>query len=146
MKTTDEAGVGRRGQAVLEFALILPIFMLLFLAATDFGRAYLRLHLLTSAAREGSRAGSLPASTDSRVRDSVDRFLADAGLDPVNWPPSEIVVTDPDGNPRAGLAQARQGDRVRVTVEQDFVLIGAGFLPGNRGTIPLQASCTFRHE
>jgi Flp pilus assembly protein TadG len=142
----DREKARRSGQAVLEFALVLPIFLLLILAATDFGRAYLRLHLLTNAAREGARAASLPGSTDEKVRDTVDRFLKDAGLDPVSWPPSEIVVTDPSGNARTNLSEAQQGDRVRVTLEQNFQLIGTGFVPGDNGTIPLDASCTFRHE
>ena len=144
--TTDHPDVHRSGQALLEFALVLPIFLLLVLAATDFGRAYLRLHILANAARQGARAGSLPQSTDSKVKDAVDRFIQNAGLDPVSWPPSEIVVSDPDGTPRTGLAEARQGDQVRVTIQQDFVLIGSAFLPGDRGTFQLSAICTFRHE
>ena len=146
MKSLPDPPTSRSGQAVLEFALILPIFLLLILAATDFGRAYLRLHLMASAAREGARVGSLPTGTESRVRDTVDRFMSNSGLEQVSWPPSEITVTDPDGNPRSSLSAAQQGDRIQVTVRQDFVLIGAGFIPADQGTIPLEASCTIRRE
>lgn len=134
----------RSGQAVVEFALVLPIFLLLLLGAVDFGRAYYRLHLLTNAAREGARTGSLPQSTESDVESIVENFLSDAGL-PGEFT-LEINVTDPDGNTRSGgLSNAQEGDRVQVVVIQDFTLIGVGIVPG-AGTLQLDSSCTFRHE
>ncbi len=134
----------RRGQAVVEFALVLPIFLLLILGALDFGRAYYRLHLLTNAAREGARTASLPQSTETEVENIVEDFLTDAGL-PGSFS-LEINVTDPDGNPRSGgLSNAQEGDRVQVVVIQDFKLIGVGFVPGG-SSLQLDSSCTFRHE
>ncbi|MFP4177030.1 MAG: TadE/TadG family type IV pilus assembly protein [Planctomycetota bacterium] len=135
-----------RGQALVEFALVLPLFLLLILSAVDFGRAYLRLHMLTNAAREGARVGSLPDTEESDVEDAVNDFLTDAGLDSVEWPPSEITVTDPDGDERGGLADAEPGDRVKVLLVQEFAIIGVGFVPGTDGTIDLSATCTFRQE
>ena len=146
MKNNRTGKARRAGQAIVEFALILPIFLILILSAVDFGRAYLRLHLLTNAAREGARTASLPRSTESDVQNTVNNFLTDAGLKAVSFPPSEIVVTDPNGNEKTGLAVAQEGDRVRVMVVQDFSIIGVGFVPGTDGKIPLSASCTFRHE
>lgn len=46
---------GRRGQALLEFALVLPIFILLLVAIFDLGRAAFAYNTLTNAAREGAR-------------------------------------------------------------------------------------------
>jgi len=49
---------GRRrghGQALLEFALSLPIFLLLLVALFDAGRAVFAFNTLTNAAREGAR-------------------------------------------------------------------------------------------
>jgi len=45
----------RRGQALLEFALVLPIFILLLVAIFDLGRAAFAYNTLTNAAREGAR-------------------------------------------------------------------------------------------
>lgn len=53
-----EATRGRRngrGQALVEFALILPIFLLVFVALFDLGRAVFTYNTLTNAAREGAR-------------------------------------------------------------------------------------------
>jgi Flp pilus assembly protein TadG len=44
-----------RGQALLEFALVLPIFILLLVAIFDLGRAAFAYNTLTNAAREGAR-------------------------------------------------------------------------------------------
>ena len=44
-----------RGQALVEFALVLPIFVLLLVAIFDLGRAVFAYNTLTNAAREGAR-------------------------------------------------------------------------------------------
>jgi Flp pilus assembly protein TadG len=46
---------GERGQALLEMALILPIFLLVFVSLFDLGRAVFVYNTLTNAAREGAR-------------------------------------------------------------------------------------------
>jgi Flp pilus assembly protein TadG len=46
---------GRRGQALVEFALIVPIFVLMLVAVFDLGRAVFAYNTLTNAAREGAR-------------------------------------------------------------------------------------------
>src|SRR6188472_942734 len=45
----------RRGQALVEFALVLPIFVLFMVAIFDLGRAAFAYNTLTNAAREGAR-------------------------------------------------------------------------------------------
>jgi Flp pilus assembly protein TadG len=44
-----------RGQALLEFALVIPIFLLIMVALFDLGRAVFAYNTLTNAAREGAR-------------------------------------------------------------------------------------------
>jgi Flp pilus assembly protein TadG len=44
-----------RGQALVEFALVIPIFLLLLVAIFDMGRAVFAYNTLTNAAREGAR-------------------------------------------------------------------------------------------
>jgi Flp pilus assembly protein TadG len=45
----------RRGQALVEFALVIPIFLLVLVAIFDLGRAVFAYNTLTNAAREGAR-------------------------------------------------------------------------------------------
>jgi Flp pilus assembly protein TadG len=45
----------RRGQALVEFALVIPLFLLMLVAIFDLGRAVFAYNTLTNAAREGAR-------------------------------------------------------------------------------------------
>ena len=45
----------RRGQALVEFALVIPVFLVLMVALFDLGRAVFAYNTLTNAAREGAR-------------------------------------------------------------------------------------------
>jgi Flp pilus assembly protein TadG len=135
----------RSGQAIVEFALVVPVLVLMVFGAIEFGRAYYDLHLLTNAARAGARVGALPEKVESDVSAAVDDFLAAVGL-AGGWTTS-VTVKDPDGVERAGgLSNALQGDRVQVTVSHDFVVLTGTVLPGFTGSIELDGSCVFRRE
>ena len=45
----------RRGQSMVEFALVLPIFVLILVGIFDFGRAIYAFNTISNAAREGAR-------------------------------------------------------------------------------------------
>lgn len=51
----DRRATKGRGQALVEFALVIPIFLLLLVAIFDLGRAVFAYNTLTNAAREGAR-------------------------------------------------------------------------------------------
>lgn len=64
---------GRRdpaaGQSVVEFAMVIPMIMLLILGALDLGRAVYTYNTLAQAAREGNRVAIVnQATTDVRSR------------------------------------------------------------------------------
>lgn len=50
----------RRGQSLVEFSLVAPLFFFLAFGMVDFGRAIYYENMLTSAAREGARIAILP--------------------------------------------------------------------------------------
>lgn len=130
---------------MVEFALVLPVFLLLVFGAIEFGRAYYDLHLLTNAAREGARVGSLPDRLESDVQAAVTGFLQDVGLS--SGCTTAASVTDPAGAARAGgLVNAVEGDRVHVTVSYSFHVLSGRILPGFTGTVQLRGRCVFRHE
>ncbi len=61
---------GHGGQALVEFALIFPIFMLVLLGLFDIGRAVFAYNTITNSAREGARLAIVnqdSASITSRV-------------------------------------------------------------------------------
>jgi Flp pilus assembly protein TadG len=52
-----------RGQALVEFALVIPVFLLLLMAVFDLGRAVFAYNSVTNAAREGARLAIVNQST-----------------------------------------------------------------------------------
>ena len=62
------------GQALVEFSLVLPFFLVLLFALVDFGRGFYSWLLVTNAAREGARAGAVQldsAGIDTQIRASI---------------------------------------------------------------------------
>ena len=69
-------GRGQEGAAAVEFAIILPVLLLLTLGALDMGHMYYIDHLITNASREGARyaakyTGTTAAPTSAQVSNYV---------------------------------------------------------------------------
>ena len=56
-----------RGQALVEFALVIPLFLLMLVALFDLGRAVFAYNTLTNAAREGARLAIVNQDLDSII-------------------------------------------------------------------------------
>ena len=65
-----------RGAAAVEFALVVPILLVMVFGIIDFGLAINRYAMVNNAAREGVREASLGA-TESEIRAVVTRGTAD---------------------------------------------------------------------
>jgi hypothetical protein len=84
---------GQRSQALIEFALISPVLLLLTFGIIDIGRAVFYYDTLTHAAREGARAAiaaSSPLPTNSAVLNAVTQQLIGA---PVSEPCPQGPIT-----------------------------------------------------
>jgi hypothetical protein len=55
MRRPGAGGDPQRGQAIVEFALVIPLFLLVLVGLFDIGRAVFSYNTLTNAAREGVR-------------------------------------------------------------------------------------------
>ncbi len=73
----------RRGQAAVEFALILPLLLILLIGIVEFGRAWNQQQVITDAARAAARKGALHnlLITQDSVRDQAMLTLVRAGID-----------------------------------------------------------------
>jgi Flp pilus assembly protein TadG len=69
----------RRGQAVTELALVIPILLMVLIGIVEFGRAWMMSQVVTDAARQGARTASL-LSESSVGQDSVVQVISRALL------------------------------------------------------------------
>ncbi len=76
----------QRGAAAVEFALVLPVLLLVMLGAIDWGHYFMVEQIAVNAAREGARVGSLhpPSSPDGDMvldaETTATAYLTRAGL------------------------------------------------------------------
>ena len=95
-----------RGDGLVEFALILPVLMLVLMGIVDLGRAVYAYNVVANSAREGVRYG-IASPNDTAGMINVARSSA-VGLDP-----ARITVT----------INHPSSDTIRVAVSYDFRLV-----------------------
>ena len=87
----------------MEFALVLPIFLLVLFAIVDFGMAFHAWLTVTNSAREGARLGSVHATSaeiEQRVRTTADTLeqtnlaVTVTNAEDQGGQPGESVVVD----------------------------------------------------
>jgi len=92
---TAKPGRSARGQGLVEFSLIVPVFLLLLLGVLEFGFMFNHHLTLQYATREGARAGA--AMADGSVKDSNcgSTTLTAANVDPLIVAAVERVLMSP---------------------------------------------------
>ncbi len=100
-KNPKRSRAGERGQALVEFALILPVILLVMVGMLEFARAWNLHQVMTDAAREGARRAAVhdPDVTKPQTTDSVYKamwnYVAQAGYDP-QYANMGVDLKDPD--------------------------------------------------
>jgi Flp pilus assembly protein TadG len=126
----------RRGQAAVETALVLPIFLVVLMGIIECSRALYAYSVVSNAAREGARYGIMhPTWTNSNANPDPDNIEARARRFTVGLDRSLLTVTTtlPDGT-------TNKNDRIRVAVAYSFRMV----LPFT--SLPLRSSATMRIE
>jgi Flp pilus assembly protein TadG len=108
-----------RGAALVEFAIVLPLLLLLIWGLIDFGMYINRVSMLNNAAREGARVGVFgpdPDEIEDRVREASSDFdQADLTV--------EVDCEKPDGTACPGVdfdSEWESGDMLIVTVNYAY--------------------------
>ncbi len=125
----------RRGAAVVEFAVVAPVFFLLVFGLIEFGRMVMVQQVITNAAREGCRQAILDGATATEIDTIVDDYLAAANIT------GGTVVIDPTNPSTAGA-----GDSITVTVNIGFGQVSWLPLPMFLSETTLSASTVMRRE
>jgi uncharacterized protein (UPF0333 family) len=98
--------MSERGAILAEFALVLPVLLVVLFGIIEFGFAFSRSQSITAAAREAGRLASLSSTTTADISSRVDTTLAGTSLDA---PPTVTVIP-------AGGCAGREGESVTVLV------------------------------
>jgi Flp pilus assembly protein TadG len=130
----EAAGRSRsRGQAMVEFTLILPCLLLLILGIYQFGQTYADYIQVTNAARDGGRKALVSRGDTNGVSDTIT-----AAKNATWWlDTSKMGVTVSPGQPWT------QGQNVTVTVTYPYSISLLGFVVAS-GT--LKSTTTVRME
>jgi hypothetical protein len=156
-KSLSPRRLSESAQGMVEFALVLPIFLLVVLGIFVFGHLFFTYTQVVAASREAARFGAAVGLTDNLVpsyrdcdgiRAAAARIGAFSGID-ANAVTIEYdqgprqdgnpIVVHPDGCPIGGVGPGyiELGDRIVVTVTIDYETISP-FI--DFGTIPMTAT------
>lgn len=126
-----------RGQAFVEMAIVLPIFLLLVLGMIDLARAWNAKQVITDAAREAARRGVVDYNSQV-VDEAFVQGVAAAALNNAGFDASLATITAPAaGGPINTQLQ------VDITYPYTFDFLGR-FYSG--GTVQLRSRIVMRNE
>jgi Flp pilus assembly protein TadG len=127
------------GQALVEFALVVPILLLVILGLVEFARAWNTKQVLTDAAREALRNSVVanPDFTYESLLSLVNQALVRASLDPANADVSVDGWKTGTGSPA----------RIRIDYRYELGMLGPfiGWATDDR-TLALTTSYVMRNE
>jgi Flp pilus assembly protein TadG len=140
----------RRGQALAEFALVLPLVLLFMAGIVEMGRAWNIKQAVTDAAREGARYTVVfdPGMSIAQVQAKIEERLALASIEQ-----SDIVISsaDPDCSVVADCFHRpnKAGKEMTVSVSTQFQMGLIGALLGWAGApsaVTISTDATMRNE
>src|SRR3989304_992559 len=108
------------GQRLGEFALLLPIFLLILVGIAEFGRGWMTKNILTGAAREGARVAVVQLNPDDSRDEGILAARGVLNSAGISVPPAVVSVIDP------GLTIPS----IRVDVTYAYPALVLNFIPG----------------
>jgi Flp pilus assembly protein TadG len=132
-----------RGAELLEFALAMPLLLLVLAGIIDMGFLFKDYEVVTNAAREGARMASLPGWTETDVQARVAAYLIAGGYQgTATTTVTAVVITDVSGRSINGM-------KVKVDAPHSYLILGpiAELVQGAQlATTTLHAASTMRSE
>jgi Flp pilus assembly protein TadG len=143
----------RRGAAVVEAALVLPLVIIFLLGILEYGRYVMTLQVLTNAAREGAHyalshtepvtiQGVTYGNANSDVIDVVNQFSAGQSL---TGQSIQVYASDTFGNNLGPWTNAAAGESicVRISGTHTFLIPQMLYLPAS---MPVATQAVMRSE
>jgi Flp pilus assembly protein TadG len=140
----------QKGVAIVEFALVVPLLLMLIFGMIEFSLLFYNKAMLTNACREGARQGIVFRAdvngdrdpvTDAEIRNVVLAYCQDYM---VNFGPASLTAGDITVNRPSGAAPG-QPLEVAATYHYDFMVM-PGFIAALAGGLDIPARTIMRIE
>ncbi len=116
----------RRGGAIIEAALVMPILLGLCFGMVEFGYFFFVKHTLQAAARDGARMGIVPNGTNAKIPATVATAMKAAGFEKMTY---EIEIQNGTNDANLDVSTAPAQTPVKVVVKCNWSAIGTGLRP-----------------
>ena len=131
-----------RGAQLVEFAIVVPVFLLLVMGIIDFGRAYFSWIIITNGAREGARVAAVGGDVTA-VEDRVESAITGLAR---NAAPVCPPLADQDWCVETVNLQGTRGNPVTVQVRYNFRYILPAMANLTSNVFSFNAESTMRLE
>ena len=135
-----------RGAELIEFALVMPLLLLLVLGIVDFGFLFQRFEVVTNAAREGARLAVLGGYSTDDVKGRVNDYLEEGGVPITRGTNPDIQVLSTSIDLTGGKTVG--GKQVQVRYFHNYLFLGGvlSWFGGSFSSVPLTGVSTMRIE
>lgn len=127
---------GTEGAELLEFALALPLILVMVVGILDFATAYHLKQELANAAREGARLGSSQPTGDlvgnssppsiQTIKDDVTTYLLNAGVNTSFIGSTMAQCVDSNGNPITMCWDYTSSQNYGLRIERNVAVVSGG--------------------
>ena len=131
------------GQGLVEFALTIPVFLILLFGIVEFGLLLYNQQVITNASREGARFGIVvdsPRRSIGEIEAVVENYAGDHLITFGSGTPTTSVTPDPTSGVSFG-----EDLEVEVVFHYDFLVLPA-FISDFLGGTDLRARTTMKFE
>jgi len=117
LKSRRRSARTRRGLSTVEFAIILPVIVLLTFGVVEYGWMFLKMQEITNAARQGARVAARADVTMPEITAAVDSAMAISGFET-----GQYTIVFENGNP----VTIDPGEIFSISVRVNYPTISLG--------------------
>ncbi len=137
----------RRGAALVETAIVLPVFFLVVLGIIEFGRAFMVMQLVNTAAREATRMAIVDDASNDEVTTFVKELVANTATVSQDKVGVSIDIAPCPGNPDPADQIKDAHKRDSITIDVSLPYADVSFVtPRFLTSASIRGSSTMRHE
>ena len=146
-----------RGQTIVEFAMMLPLLLIIIVGIMDFSILFYDKAVVTNASREGARQGSIfrsNASTgayeplnETGIRDAVNGYLSDRAISFASTAATTAALWNATSPPSGSWTTTpMSGGTIDVLVTYSYTFLALPRFAGWNGTMDISARTIMRME